>query len=110
MKYLQSIYIDDFRERFVKCFTNRVLHFDTITTSRDEDGHAVLKRRLESFTEDLKTVMNDISLLLTNEHHNHLLAFEEAKIRFFMILRAFIFQQVRSYVTSVRHIEIQLFI
>jgi hypothetical protein len=67
MKYLQSIYIDDFRERFVKCFTNRVLHFDTITTSRDESDHAVLKRRLRSFIEDLKTMMNDISLLLINE-------------------------------------------
>ncbi len=100
MKYLQSIYIDDFRERFVKCFTNRVLHFDIITTSRDENDHAVLKRRLRLFIEDLKTMMNDISLLLTNEHHNHLLTIEKAKIRFFMILRALIFQQVRLYVTS----------
>jgi hypothetical protein len=58
----------------------------------------MLKRRLRSSIEDLKTMMNDINLLLINELHNHLLAVENAKIRFSMRRNKFIFQQVASYV------------
>ncbi len=58
----------------------------------------MLKRRLGSSIGDLKTVVDGINLLLTNELHNHLLVVENAKIRFSMRLNKFIFQQVASYV------------
>ncbi len=75
-----------------------MLHFNITTTSRDENEHAMLKRRLRFSIEDLKTMMNDINLLLINELHNHFLVVENAKIRFLMRLNKFIFQQVASYV------------
>jgi hypothetical protein len=98
VEYLKFIYINEFNHRFVKCFINWVLHFNTTTSSRDESEHAMLKRRLRSSIEDLKTMMNDINLLLINELHNHLLIVENAKIRFSMRLNKLIFQQVASYV------------
>ncbi len=70
INYLYDTYIRNYRRRFIKCYTNQVLHFDTTVTSRGEDEHAVLKRQLESSIDDLKTVMNEINLLLINEHHN----------------------------------------
>jgi hypothetical protein len=86
-----------------------VLHFDTIITSRDEDEHAVLKRQLESFIEDLKTMIDDIDLRLINELHNHLIAFDEAKVRYSLNLRKSIYQQIASYTTSfvIRRIHAQ---
>ncbi len=98
--YLYDTYIRDYRRRFVKCYINQVLHFDTTMTSRDESEHAVLKRQLKSSIDDLKTMMNEINLLLINEHHNYLIEMKEAKMRYFIELRKFIFDQLTSFVTS----------
>lgn len=35
------------RRRFIKAYTNQVLHFGTTVTSRGEGGHAQFKRHLE---------------------------------------------------------------
>ncbi len=99
MKYLTTTYITH-AKHFVKCFINRVLHFDITTTSRDESSHAILKRQLRTSTQDLKTVMNDINLLLINEHHNHILKLKDDKMRFSMKLRKSIFQLISSYITT----------
>jgi hypothetical protein len=42
------------------------MHFDNIVISRIENSHVALKRQLEFFIEDLKTVVDDIDLLLRN--------------------------------------------
>ncbi len=100
MKYLRFIYVFEYRFRFVKCYTNEVLHFNTTITSRDESDHFTLKKRLSFSIEDLKAMMNEIDLLLKNELHNYHLTFEEAKIRFLMSFRKFIFQNLVAYVIS----------
>jgi hypothetical protein len=102
MKYLTIIYITHVKH-FVKCYINRVLHFDITTTSRDESEHATLKRQLKTSKSDLKSVIEDIDLLLINEHHDHLLKLNDDKTRFLMKLRKSIFQQISSYIiTSTR--------
>ncbi len=98
--YLYDIYIRDYRRRFIKFYTNQVLHFDTTMTSRDEDEHAVLKRQLRSSIDDLKTMMNEINLLFINEQHNYLIEMKEAKMRYSIELRKLIFEQLTSFVTS----------
>jgi hypothetical protein len=90
MKYLIIIYIIHVKH-FVKCYINRALHFDITTTSRDESEHAILKRQLETSKNDLKSMIEDIDLLLINEHHNHLLKLNDDKMRFFMKFRKSIF-------------------
>jgi hypothetical protein len=70
-------------------------------TSRDEKAHAVLKRQLESSIENLKTVMNDINLLLINEQHNYLIDINDAKLRYLIELRKLVFDQLASFVTLV---------
>ncbi len=99
VKYLKFIYIANFRRRFLICYINKILHFEITTISRNEDDHAMLKRRFESFAEDLKTVINSINLLLMNEYHNYLLKLKEEKIRYFLNLRKKIYQQISSYIT-----------
>jgi hypothetical protein len=66
-----------YRRRFIKCYTNQVLYFDTTMTSRDEDSHAVLKQQLNKFTDDLKTIVNDINLMLINELQNYRIALDD---------------------------------
>ena len=86
-----------------------MLHFGIIIISRNEGGHAIFKRQFGSSIEDLKTMINDIILLLLDEYKNHLIAFDEIKIRYSFDLRKSIYQQIILYVTLfvVRKIETQ---
>ncbi len=99
VKYLTFIYIKNFRERFVTCFINKILHFEIIITFRDESDHVLLKRRFETSIEDLKTMINDVNLLLMNEYHNYLLKLKEQKVRYSLDLHQQVYQQLRSYIT-----------
>ncbi len=99
--YLYEIYIRDYRRRFIKCYTNQILHFDITMTSRGESAHALLKRQLGKSTDDLKTVVNDINLMLINERQNHQINLDENRIRYSMKLRKSIFQQLASFVINV---------
>jgi hypothetical protein len=101
VKYLYDIYIKNYRRRFIKCYINQVLHFNTIVTSRDENEHVVFKRRLKSSMSDFKTMMNEINLMFVNEHHNYLIKIKKTKIRYSIELRKFIFDQLTSFVFSI---------
>jgi uncharacterized membrane protein YobD (UPF0266 family) len=68
-------------------------------SSRDESEHAMLKRQLDSFIEDLKTMIDEINLLLMNEYHNYLLKFEKTKMRLSMKLRKSIYRELQAFVT-----------
>ncbi len=97
MKYLIITYIIH-AKHFVKYFINKVLHFDIMTTSRDKNEHAILKRHLKLSTENLKTMMNEISMLLMNKYHNHTLQLTNDKIRYLMKFRKSIFKIIFSYI------------
>jgi hypothetical protein len=101
MKYLINIYIIDFRDRFIKIFINQMLHFDIIITSREKNAHAILKRQLNILIDDLKTIINEIDLLLINEYLNHIFVIKNAKIKYFFELRLSIYQLITSYVIYV---------
>lgn len=75
------------------------MHFETIVTSRDKDEHSILKRQLETSTDDLKTMMNEINLLLINKMHNYSIVFDEVKTRLFNDFCMLIFQRLITYVT-----------
>ena len=108
MEYLAIIYITH-ASKFVKCFTNRVLHFNTTTTSRNEGEHATLKKHLGTSTGDLKTVVDGIELLLNNQYHNHKLNLDQAKMRYPFELNKPVFREIRAYVTphAIRKIDAQ---
>ena len=58
VEYLREGWLDDYKERFCKPWTNEVTHFNTLTTSRVEGGHRVLKSVLKFSTGDLMTVVD----------------------------------------------------
>jgi hypothetical protein len=61
----------------------------------------VLKRQLGSSTGNLKTVIDEINLLLINEQHNYLIDINDAKLRYSIELRKFVFDQLASFVVFV---------
>jgi hypothetical protein len=95
-----------YRRRFIKCYINQVLYFDTTMTSRDEDSHAILKQQLSKFTDDLKTIVNDINLMLINELQNYRIALDDDRMRYLMKLRKSIFEQLIFFVTTIAHRKI----
>jgi radical SAM superfamily enzyme with C-terminal helix-hairpin-helix motif len=100
IEYLIKIYIEHYRRRFIKCYIDQVLHFETTITSRNENKYAQLKRHFNSFTEDLKIVIDNIKLLLINQIQNHRLELNDVKLRYLAHLRKLIFQQLFAFVTS----------
>ena len=85
MKYLIFIYIIHVT-KFVKCFINRILHFNTTITFRKKNDYAVLKKKLKLFIENFKTIINNVVLLLINEYENYNLNLNETKNRYFLNL------------------------
>jgi uncharacterized membrane protein len=53
---------------------------------------------LRASIDDLKTIVNNISLLLKNEIHDHLIEWNENKIRYFVECRKSIFHQLAAFV------------
>ncbi len=83
-------------------FINQMFHFDTITTSREEDVYSVLKRQLDASIEDFKIVIKSIDLLLMNEYINHFLVINNAKIIFLLNLKYSIYQLINQLIRYLR--------
>ena len=86
-KYWQYIdYRDDtwfclLKTRFVRAWTNRVMHLNTLVTSRGEGSHAVLKQAFGTSSGDLLQSLEDIKLLLTNQLYQYMSLVERARTR-----------------------------
>jgi hypothetical protein len=98
IEYLFETYIEHHRRRFIKCYIDEVLHFEITMTFKSENDHAQLKLHLKTSTEDLKTMMNSIKLLLINQIHDHFITVDDVKLRYSAHLRKFIFQQLFAFV------------
>ena len=113
------IYIEDNhwnnRKKWVKYYTDKVLHFDNIITSRDEKRHHVVKNRLQysidefksqlfvailTIIDDLKTIMNKLNLLFIDRRHDYVQTREKTKTRLFHDLRFQLFRNLIFRVTS----------
>ncbi|CAG8627497.1 2243_t:CDS:2, partial [Dentiscutata heterogama] len=70
------------KEKFVKAWTNELLHLGTTVTSHIESSHATLKAYLQTSTGDLYRVYTAISLAVTNQKKelNTMIASEHIRI------------------------------
>ena len=92
--YLERTWLCPYKQKFIKYYTNQVLHFGNVITSRVERSHSTLKRQLGFSTGDLKTVVDNIDLLLKNQLQEYQIGIDEAKSRVPYHLRIPIFQDV----------------
>ncbi len=91
VKYWIAIYIQDHRRHFVKTYINQMLHFETTMSFRNKIEHAHFKRHLKASIDDFKTMIDNINLMFKNQIHNHLIAWNENKIRFSIECQKLIF-------------------
>ena len=100
--YLYNTWLVSHKQKFVKCYTDKIRHYGNVVTSRVEGGHTVLKSKLGISTGDLLTVVINIDSLLRNQHQEYIIALGEAKNNTLMILKGAnttIYRDLTPYVT-----------
>ena len=78
--YLRDTWLP-FKWNLVQFWVDQNLHFGNRATSRVEGAHSVLKNYLQVSTGNLKTVLDKITLLLTNQHTEHDTALDQERQR-----------------------------
>lgn len=69
--YVFNTWLEPWRTRLCKAYTNDIMHFGTTTTSRVEGIHRVLKTNLKFSTGDLMAVVDSIETLLINQRKDY---------------------------------------
>ena len=64
INYVETTWLRDWKDYFVADWTNKILHFGSLTSSRAESAHAMLKKFISSSTGDLLRVFQEIHLAL----------------------------------------------
>jgi hypothetical protein len=79
--YLKRTWIDSYKHKLIKCWTDKALHLGHRVTSRVEGAHSVLKSYLQVATGDLKLVLDNIERLLLAQQTELDASLGEAKLR-----------------------------
>ena len=88
-----------YKKKFVKCWTNRKLHFNNHATSQSRNSYAMLKRELNIFIDDLKVIVDSLKLLLINQRYDYIEVVQLVKTRLSFRFKAFILRDLTIYVT-----------
>jgi hypothetical protein len=67
INYLKKTWIKFFVIKIIKFHINKIRHFFNVIIFRSKSAHRVLKHNLRFFMNDLKTMMNNIEILLMNQ-------------------------------------------
>ena len=70
--YLKNNLLLIYKKKFVKCWTNRKLHFNNHAIFRSKSSYAMLKRKLNIFIDDLKVVVDSLKLLFINQRYDYI--------------------------------------
>ena len=65
---MQAELIDQYKEKIVRYWTDRIFHFGIRAISRGEVGHGILKHDLGNSRGDLKEVVDKFHLLLSRTY------------------------------------------
>lgn len=100
--YLDDTWLAPHRQKFVKCYTDKIRHYGNVVTSRVEGGHTVLKSKLVISTGDILSIVTDIDSLLRNQHQEYIIALGEAINNTPMVLKGanvMIYRDLTPYIT-----------
>ena len=85
----------------MRCYINQMTHFDIIVIFRDERIHTILKKQLSISTNDFKTMINDIKLMLICQINEHYIAIEQVQLRSSLKFSRFIvLNEIVTHITS----------
>ncbi|KAL5180747.1 hypothetical protein HKD37_01G001818 [Glycine soja] len=74
--YVCQTWVIPHKERFVKAWTNKVMHLGNTTTNRVESAHWSLKRLLQNFLGDICSVWEAMNNMMTLQHTQMKASFE----------------------------------
>lgn len=74
--YVHEQWLIPHKERFVKAWTNKVMHLGNTTTNRAESAHWSLKRILQDSMGDICSVWEAVSSMITLQHNEIKSSFE----------------------------------
>lgn len=108
-EYVDTVWLTPYKKMLIRCYTNRILHFGTTTTSRVESAHRALKRQLRFSTSDLKTVVDRVQLMAHEQYDNYEERLAKARSRLPYQLRKPIYRRIASKATphSLWHVHEQ---
>ncbi|KAL8476987.1 hypothetical protein ACS0TY_029330 [Phlomoides rotata] len=78
VKYAVKNWIDPYKEKFVSCWTNNILHYGNTTTNRVEGHHSALKRQLKTSMGDFETCWTQMHTLYEASHTAIKASFEKS--------------------------------
>ena len=81
LQYLTDTWLKLWSTSFIRAYSDQHLHFGNRVTSRIEGSHFILKMYLQSSIVDMKSVIEKINLLLTNQHIQHEASMGQARDR-----------------------------
>lgn len=85
--YLSNTWLLPHKQKFVKCYSDKIRHYGNVVTSRVGGRHIILKSKPGISTGDLLTVVTNIDSLLRNQHQEYIIALGEARNNTPMILK-----------------------
>ncbi|KAL8456216.1 hypothetical protein ACS0TY_034438 [Phlomoides rotata] len=78
VKYAVKNWIDPYKEKFVSCWTNNILHYGNTTTNKVEGHHSALKRQLKTSICDFETCWTQMHTLYQASHTAVKASFEKS--------------------------------
>ncbi|KAL8511981.1 hypothetical protein ACS0TY_018443 [Phlomoides rotata] len=78
VKYLIQQWIEPYKEKFVACWTNQILHYGNTSTNRAESHHAALKKQLGNSLGNFETCWDQIHTLYAASHNAIKCSFEKS--------------------------------
>lgn len=98
--YLQETWLNDkVAPRFLVHHTNQIMHFGNTATSRVESAHRRLKQGLQTSVGDLKTVVDEIDVILSGQRSDFTGKLQLAKIRIPIEFHKPFLAEIRSQIT-----------
>ncbi|XP_052193761.1 uncharacterized protein LOC127802110 [Diospyros lotus] len=106
LDYVRNAWLNNYKEKFVAAWTNKIMHFGNVTTNRAESAHAKLKRHLGSSQGDFESSWTIINSLIELQHTEIKGSFEKSltlvqhnfKLEIFRELRGIISRNVMNMV------------
>ncbi|XP_052171683.1 PKS-NRPS hybrid synthetase cheA-like [Diospyros lotus] len=99
LDYVRNTWLNDYKEKFIAAWTNKVLHFGNVTTNRAESAYVKLKRYLGSSQGDFESSWKIINSLIELQHTEIKGSFEKSLILVQHNFRSEIFRELRGIIS-----------
>ncbi|XP_052209388.1 PKS-NRPS hybrid synthetase cheA-like [Diospyros lotus] len=99
LDYVRNTWLNDYKEKFVATWTNKIMHFGNVTTNRVESAHAKLKKHLGLSQCDFESSWTIINSLIESQHIEIKGSFEKSLMLVQHNFKEDIFKELRGVIS-----------